>query len=105
MFRCGPGGLAMKIEIHDVDRSEEHTSELQSRQYLHSFPTRRSFRSAGGVAAPGVPDLSGTDSLQCSDVAIWWSILSHPQHLEQAQPADHVLRTPVCSGVGLGAWL
>src|ERR1035437_558231 len=23
-------------------RSEEHTSELQSRQYLHSFPTRRS---------------------------------------------------------------
>src|SRR5947209_8625695 len=24
------------------DRSEEHTSELQSRQYLHSFPTRRS---------------------------------------------------------------
>src|SRR5476651_1079911 len=25
-----------------VERSEEHTSELQSRQYLHSFPTRRS---------------------------------------------------------------
>src|ERR1035437_4741783 len=24
------------------DRSEEHTSELQSRRYLHSFPTRRS---------------------------------------------------------------
>src|SRR5438445_317720 len=24
------------------DRSEEHTSELQSRQYLYSFPTRRS---------------------------------------------------------------
>src|SRR5947209_1923268 len=24
------------------ERSEEHTSELQSRQYLHSFPTRRS---------------------------------------------------------------
>src|ERR1035437_1514456 len=23
-------------------RSEEHTSELQSRRYLHSFPTRRS---------------------------------------------------------------
>src|SRR5947209_6143886 len=23
-------------------RSEDHTSELQSRQYLHSFPTRRS---------------------------------------------------------------
>src|ERR1035437_7692419 len=25
-----------------ISRSEEHTSELQSRQYLHSFPTRRS---------------------------------------------------------------
>src|SRR3712207_1999351 len=25
-----------------VERSEEHTSELQSRRYLHSFPTRRS---------------------------------------------------------------
>src|SRR3712207_5360024 len=25
-----------------ANRSEEHTSELQSRQYLHSFPTRRS---------------------------------------------------------------
>src|ERR1035437_3978942 len=25
-----------------VARSEEHTSELQSRRYLHSFPTRRS---------------------------------------------------------------
>src|ERR1035437_2189772 len=25
-----------------TNRSEEHTSELQSRQYLHSFPTRRS---------------------------------------------------------------
>src|ERR1044072_4410791 len=24
------------------DRSEEHTSELQSHRYLHSFPTRRS---------------------------------------------------------------
>src|ERR1035437_4084849 len=24
------------------ERSEEHTSELQSRRYLHSFPTRRS---------------------------------------------------------------
>src|SRR5947209_6288606 len=28
--------------IKGADRSEEHTSELQSRQYLHSFPTRRS---------------------------------------------------------------
>src|ERR1035437_481273 len=35
----------MKPEHHTallLIRSEEHTSELQSRQYLHSFPTRRS---------------------------------------------------------------
>src|SRR3712207_3697274 len=30
------------------ERSEEHTSELQSRQYLHSFPTRRSSDLASG---------------------------------------------------------
>src|ERR1035437_7236784 len=37
-----PGGIL---------RSEEHTSELQSRQYLHSFPTRRSsdLRSCSGT--------------------------------------------------------
>src|SRR5947209_5783464 len=28
--------------LKGLSRSEEHTSELQSRQYLHSFPTRRS---------------------------------------------------------------
>src|SRR5947209_4933769 len=28
--------------LSHITRSEEHTSELQSRQYLHSFPTRRS---------------------------------------------------------------
>src|SRR5476649_2245728 len=28
--------------LHDVLRSEEHTSELQSHRDLHSFPTRRS---------------------------------------------------------------
>src|ERR1035437_7696595 len=38
-------------------RSEEHTSELQSRQYLHSFPTRRS--SDLGSADPDNPSLSG----------------------------------------------
>src|SRR3712207_6401540 len=32
-------------------RSEEHTSELQSRQYLHSFPTRRSSDLPAGAAA------------------------------------------------------
>src|SRR3712207_6375473 len=29
-------------DVRVFTRSEEHTSELQSRQYLHSFPTRRS---------------------------------------------------------------
>src|ERR1035437_3282747 len=29
-------------DLRSTRRSEEHTSELQSRQYLHSFPTRRS---------------------------------------------------------------
>src|SRR5947209_552952 len=28
--------------LRAIERSEEHTSELQSRQYLHPFPTRRS---------------------------------------------------------------
>src|ERR1035437_1873241 len=32
-------------------RSEEHTSELQSRQYLPSFPTRRSSDLEGGSHA------------------------------------------------------
>src|SRR3712207_4027623 len=31
-----------KSRRHGHSRSEEHTSELQSRQYLRSFPTRRS---------------------------------------------------------------
>src|SRR5476649_2393629 len=40
-------GFAHKIEqLEDKDwRSEEHTSELQSHRDLHSFPTRRLFRS------------------------------------------------------------
>src|SRR3712207_2884538 len=38
-------------------RSEEHTSELQSRQDLHSFPTRRS--SDLGRARPDSPDPTG----------------------------------------------
>src|SRR5947209_7380483 len=33
-------------------RSEEHTSELQSRQYLHSFPTRRSSDLRRGEGGP-----------------------------------------------------
>src|SRR5947209_3587286 len=37
------GQAAEKVDATtDLTRSEEHTSELQSRQYLHSFPTRRS---------------------------------------------------------------
>src|ERR1035437_5005000 len=31
-----------KLPTKTIPRSEEHTSELQSHQYLHSFPTRRS---------------------------------------------------------------
>src|ERR687893_598298 len=36
------GGLERDLEEVAVDRSEEHTSELQSHSDLHSFPTRRS---------------------------------------------------------------
>src|ERR1035437_5800643 len=31
-----------RFDTHRLDRSEEHTSELQSHRDLHSFPTRRS---------------------------------------------------------------
>src|SRR5476649_1668261 len=39
--RCGIEDRAPYLEVED-DRSEEHTSELQSHRDLHSFPTRRS---------------------------------------------------------------
>src|ERR1044072_7018190 len=54
---CGRGHFAPRIsalrrehyllrpaarQVHHRGRSEEHTSELQSHRYLHSFPTRRS---------------------------------------------------------------
>src|SRR5476649_1361813 len=32
----------MVFDAHTGERSEEHTSELQSHRDLHSFPTRRS---------------------------------------------------------------
>src|SRR5947209_8172386 len=35
-------GIEYWSRTASMERSEEHTSELQSRQYLHSFPTRRS---------------------------------------------------------------
>src|ERR1035437_134950 len=39
-----------KAKNHQIAiRSEEHTSELQSRQYLHSFPTRRSSDLCQGI--------------------------------------------------------
>src|SRR3712207_2775988 len=45
------------VELREVrrlgERSEEHTSELQSRQYLHSFPTRRSSDPAGSGGGRG----------------------------------------------------
>src|SRR5947207_1620490 len=34
--------LTIILRTKNVDRSEEHTSELQSHSDLHSFPTRRS---------------------------------------------------------------
>src|SRR5947209_3792740 len=45
----GPGSLP-RTEVVSKVRSEEHTSELQSRQSLHSFPTRRSSDLAFPVA-------------------------------------------------------
>src|SRR5476649_1471213 len=39
----GVEGVAESDEVSEAaDRSEEHTSELQSHRDLHSFPTRRS---------------------------------------------------------------
>src|SRR5476649_410052 len=38
-------------EISPTDRSEEHTSELQSHRDLHSFPTRRSSDLGQAMAA------------------------------------------------------
>src|ERR1044072_8698879 len=35
-------GADVQALVVDLARSEEHTSELQSHRYLHSFPTRRS---------------------------------------------------------------
>src|ERR1035437_10135776 len=47
-----PGGAAPRKEyLPAFLRSEEHTSELQSRQYLPSFPTRRSSDLPARVAA------------------------------------------------------
>src|ERR1035437_4031275 len=42
LWLTGPIKLKNNINLHAEKRSEEHTSELQSRQDLHSFPTRRS---------------------------------------------------------------
>src|SRR5581483_7341076 len=54
--------------IAKQDRSEEHTSELQSRQYLHSFPTRRS------------SDLTGRPDWQLFSPHIWrWTSFLHDQ--------------------------
>src|ERR1035437_921357 len=44
--RLGPVDIVLQFPVQSIqlliERSEEHTSELQSRRYLHSFPTRRS---------------------------------------------------------------
>src|SRR5882672_6010063 len=44
----GDGYLGWPTALHLSDRSEEHTSELQSHRDLHSFPTRRSSDLDGG---------------------------------------------------------
>src|SRR5579875_907821 len=44
--RSSPWRGACSFFWGSTERSEEHTSELQSHRDLHSFPTRRSFRSA-----------------------------------------------------------
>src|SRR5947209_6866949 len=44
-------GSDCQQQVCGYKRSEEHTSELQSRQYLHSFTTRRS-SDLSTVAAP-----------------------------------------------------
>src|SRR5260221_717463 len=36
------GAIGNLRDMRELDRSEEHTSELQSHRDLHSFPTRRS---------------------------------------------------------------
>src|SRR5947209_4880848 len=51
-------------------RSEEHTSELQSRQYLPSFPTRRS----SDLSADSYAVLSGNADL-------WTSVAGYNQDL------------------------
>src|SRR5947209_4083346 len=71
-------------------RSEEHTSELQSRQYLHSFPTRRSSdldhrlkslaRLAGGEAHHDSVDNHVVERREVE-------VEAHPQLDERREPA------------------
>src|SRR5476649_2829430 len=46
----GAGGFVARVVGDGFDRSEEHTSELQSHRDLHSFPTRRSSDLAASCA-------------------------------------------------------
>src|ERR671926_204688 len=48
----GPGHLHRHAVEGVPDRSEEHTSELQSHRDLHSFPTRRSSDLARRAGSP-----------------------------------------------------
>src|ERR1035437_10675824 len=59
---CGPGfpvgGMALVACTHDAWRSEEHTSELQSRQYLacrllHEKKTSLNRSGVAAISAPG----------------------------------------------------
>src|SRR5947207_647275 len=62
-----------KLLAFNTERSEEHTSELQSHSDLHSFPTRRSSDLAGnsrprfsqeGISAGGAAEFSGAFGLE-----------------------------------------
>src|SRR5947209_3498104 len=56
------------------ERSEEHTSELQSRQYLHSFPTRRS-SDLHAVAGRRASSFLRAQPLRPDRVALWRDVL------------------------------
>src|ERR1035437_9581174 len=53
---------------NQIARSEEHTSELQSRQYLHSFPTRRSSDLQVLVPVSGALPLLVSPQAACSSI-------------------------------------
>src|SRR5947207_4148 len=61
-----------------MDRSEEHTSELQSHSDLHSFPTRRS-SDLLGIEATGEGIVFRKDSAIGLQVVFGDALTIHPQ--------------------------